>query len=116
MCSVSVEYLTQPVEVLRELGRVLIPGAPAMLTFSDRWFPTKAIRLWTELNPFERMGLVLSYFRQSGAFRELKTESWRGWPRPQDDKYAGQLDLSDPVFAVWGHRISRKRSVTTHSL
>ena len=32
------------------------------MTFSDRWFPTKAIELWSELHPFERMGLVLDYF------------------------------------------------------
>lgn len=104
LCTVSVEYLVRPNEVFTDLARVLRPGGKLVVTFSDRWFPTKAIRLWTELNPFERMGLVLSYLRQSGAFRDLKTESWRGWPRPQDDKYAGQLDLSDPVFAVWGSR------------
>jgi SAM-dependent methyltransferase len=103
ICSVSIEYLVQPVAVLRELGRVLKPGAPAIITFSDRWFPTKAIELWTELHPFERMGLVLEYFRQAGNFGALHSESLRGMPRPQDDKYAGRLSHSDPVFAVWGH-------------
>ena len=102
-CSVSIEYLIRPVAVIRELGRVLKPGAAAIITFSDRWFPTKAIELWTELHPFERMGLVLEYFRQAGNFGELHSESLRGLPRPQDDKYAGQLAHSDPVFAVWGH-------------
>jgi len=103
ICSVSIEYLIQPVAVLRELGRVLKPGAPAIITFSDRWFPTKAIQLWTELHPFERMGLVLEYFRQAGNFGALHSESQRGLPRPPDDKYAGQLAHSDPVFAAWGH-------------
>ena len=102
MCSVSIEYLVQPVAVLRELGRVLKPGGAAIITFSDRWFPTKAIALWTELHPFERMGLVLEYFRQAGGFRARHSESLRGLPRPPDDKYAGQLAHSDPVFAVWG--------------
>jgi hypothetical protein len=103
LCSVSIEYLIQPVAVLRELGRVLKPGAVANITFSDRWFPTKAIELWTELHPFERMGLVLEYFRQAGNFEALQSESLRGLPRPQDDKYAGQRTYSDPLFAVWGH-------------
>jgi SAM-dependent methyltransferase len=103
VCSVSVEYLIQPVAVLRELGRVLKPGAAAIISFSDRWFPTKVIELWTELHPFERMGLVLEYFRQAGNFTALHSESLRGLPRPQDDKYAGKLVHSDPVFAVWGH-------------
>jgi len=103
VCSVSVEYLTQPVEVLRELGRVLRPGAPAIITFSDRWFPTKAIALWSELHPFERMALVLEYFRQAGNFTGLATETVRGLPRPAADRHAGQRSVSDPVFAVCGH-------------
>ncbi|HYQ73124.1 MAG TPA: methyltransferase domain-containing protein, partial [Gammaproteobacteria bacterium] len=85
-----------------EAARVLKPGAPFVITFSDRWFPTKAIELWTALHPFERMGLVLEYFREAGNFVDLHSESLRGLPRPQDDKYAGQLAASDPVFAVGG--------------
>jgi hypothetical protein len=105
ICTASVEYLVQPVEVFRELARVVRPGGPVVMTFSDRWFPTKAIDLWSELHPFERMGLVLDYFRQSGRFSNLATESSRGLPRPADDKYAGQRATADPVFAVWGERV-----------
>jgi SAM-dependent methyltransferase len=43
LCCVSVDYLVRPVEVLREAARVLRPGAPLVLTFSNRCFPTKAI-------------------------------------------------------------------------
>jgi SAM-dependent methyltransferase len=102
ICTASIEYLTQPVAVLRELGRVLKPDAPLIITFSDRWFPTKAIALWNALHPFERMGLVLETLRAAGGFTGLATESVHGYPRPPDDKYAGQLPLSDPVYAVWG--------------
>jgi hypothetical protein len=105
VCTASVEYLVQPVEVFRELARIVRPGGHVVMTFSDRWFPTKAIGLWSELHPFERMGLVLDYFRQSGSFSKLATESSRGLPRPADDKYAGQRASADPVFAVWGERI-----------
>lgn len=103
LCTVSVEYLVNPVKIFREAARVLKPGAPFIVTFSDRWFPTKAIRLWTEMHAFERMGLVLDYFREAGCFTQLGSESLRGLPRPQDDKYAEQLRWSDPVFAVWGY-------------
>lgn len=106
ICTVSVEYLVQPIEVFRDIARVLKPGAPFVLTFSDRWFPTKAIEIWTDLHPFERMGLVLDYFRRAGGFVDLGTESLRGLPRPEDDPYAGQMAHSDPVFAVWGSRES----------
>ena len=104
VCSVSVEYLVSPLEVFAEVGRVLKPGGRFIITFSDRWFPPKVIQLWTELHPFERMALVLEYFRHSGQFCDLATESWRGWPRPADDKYAARRLLADPVFAVWGAR------------
>ncbi len=103
-CTVSVEYLTHPVEVFQNVARVLKPGAPFVVTFSERWFPPKAIELWGELHPFERIGLVLDYFRRAGGFDELGTESLRGLPRPEDDKYARQMTQSDPVYAVWGRR------------
>jgi len=54
------------------------------------------------LHAFERMGLVLDYFRRAGGFTALGTESLRDWPRPADDAYAEQMAFSDPVFAVWG--------------
>jgi SAM-dependent methyltransferase len=102
VCTVSVEYLTRPFEVFRELARVLKPGAPLVVAFSNRWFPPKAIRLWEALHEFERPGLVLEYFLESGRFEGLETWSLRGLPRPADDKYADRLALSDPVYAVWG--------------
>ena len=104
VCTASVEYLVRPLEVFAELARVLKPGAPFIVSFSERWFPTKAIDLWTELHPFERMGLVLQYFERVGGFVELGTESLRGLPRPEDDQYAGQMSESDPVYVVWGRR------------
>ena len=102
MCTVSVEYLTRPMAVFSEVARVLRPGGRFVVTFSNRWFPPKAIRVWQELHEFERMGLVLEYFLQSGGFGGLNTLSNRGLPRPTDDKYYPQIRLSDPVYAVWG--------------
>jgi SAM-dependent methyltransferase len=104
ICTVSIDYLTDPVRVIGEVGRVLRPGAPFAITFSNRWFPPKVTRLWTELNPFEQIGLVVQYFEETGRFYSLETASFRGLPRPPDDPYAGQTDESDPVFAVTGRR------------
>jgi hypothetical protein len=103
ICSVSVEYLTRPFEVFREVQRVLKSGGVFATTFSNRWFPTKAIRIWTELHDFERMGLVMEYFLESGLFTQLQTHSIRGLPRPGNDIYADRLKYSDPVYAVWGY-------------
>lgn len=102
VCTASVEYLIRPIEVFRSVRRVLKPGAPFVVTFSDRWFPPKAIQVWPMLHAFERMGLVLDYFRRAGGFGALGTESLRDWPRPEDDAYARTMAFSDPVFAVWG--------------
>jgi SAM-dependent methyltransferase len=104
LCTVSVEYLTQPQAVFADVARVLTPGGIFIVTFSDRWFPTKAIRIWKELHPFERMGMVLELFLQTERFASLATYSSQGWPRPADDKYADRMAFSDPVFGVWGRR------------
>ena len=104
ICTASAEYLVHPVEVFGELARITKPGGHVVMTFSDRWFPTKAIGLWSELHPFERVGLVLDYFRESGRYHNHATHSSRGYPRPGDDKYADQRVTADPVFAVWAER------------
>jgi SAM-dependent methyltransferase len=104
ICTVSVEYLTRPWEVFAEIKRLLKPNGLLVLTFSNRWFPPKVVKIWTELLDFERLGLVLEYFQRTGDFVDLKTFSARGWPRPEDDKYYPQVRVADPVFAIWGRR------------
>jgi SAM-dependent methyltransferase len=102
ICTVSVEYMTRPIEAMRDLARVLKPAAPLVVTWSERWFPPKVVQVWTELHPFERMGLVIDYFVRSGGFDDIETETIRGLPRPSNDKYANMVPFSDPVYAVWG--------------
>jgi SAM-dependent methyltransferase/FKBP-type peptidyl-prolyl cis-trans isomerase 2 len=104
ICTVSVEYLTRPLEIFAEIQRLLKPNGLFVLTFSNRWFPPKVIKGWTELLDFERLGLTLEYFQRTGGFIDLETFSTRGWPRPQDDKYYPQVRFSDPVFASWGRK------------
>ena len=105
VCTVSVEYLVRPFEVFAEINRVLKPGAPFVVTFSNRWFPPKVIRVWEQAHQFERPGLVLEYFLQSSGWKDLHTFSLVGLPRPSDDKYADCMAFSDPVHAVWGYKV-----------
>lgn len=102
ICTVSVEYLIHPEKIFHEAARILKPGGLFIHTFSNRWFPPKVIRIWTEIMEWERPGLVLEYFSRSGAYDHLKTFSARGWPRPVTDRYFPQVTVSDPVYAVWG--------------
>lgn len=63
---VSVQYLQRPVAVFQELRRVLKPGAPLAVTFSNRCFPTKAVAIWQALPGAEQQRLVALYMRRAG--------------------------------------------------
>ena len=104
ICTVSVEYLTQPFEIFNEVARVLRPEGVFILTFSNRWFPPKVVNIWKGLHEFERMGLILEYFSHDKKFKNLETLSIRGYPRPIHDKYFSVTRLADPVYAVWGYK------------
>jgi SAM-dependent methyltransferase len=101
LCALSIEYLTQPEAVLRAARRVLRPGGTCLITFSERWFPPKAVLPWPALMPGQRLAWVLRHLERAG-FAQLHTESLRGLPRPADDKYIRQTSLADPLYAVWG--------------
>jgi SAM-dependent methyltransferase len=104
VCSLSIEYVTQPQALFTELVRILKPGGRLVISFSNRWFPPKCIRIWRDLHEFERLGLVLDYFLQTGQLTNLTAWSLRGRKRPDDDKYSDQSATSDPIYAVWGTR------------
>jgi len=71
---VSVQYLERPVEVLAELRRVLAPGGQAILSFSNRCFPTKAVAIWQALGGDDQGRLVALYLREAGFERvEIRT-------------------------------------------
>lgn len=101
LCALSIEYLVRPVAVLSDVRRCLKPGGTCVISFSERWFPPKAVMPWPQLHPFARVAWVVRHLRDAG-FVALATESLRGLPRPPDDKYAGQTAFADPLYAVWG--------------
>ena len=63
---VSVQYLQRPVDVFREVGRVLRAGAPFVVSFSNRCFPTKAVAIWQSISGPDQQRLVAAYMRAAG--------------------------------------------------
>lgn len=82
---VSVQYLTQPVDVLAEIARVLRPGGVLVVTFSNRCFPTKAVRAWGALDDAGHVALVGTYIREAGGFAEYEARAHT--PRRGDPLY-----------------------------
>ena len=93
VCCVSVDYLIRPISVFREVARVLRPGAPFVCTFSNRCFPTKAIRGWLGTDDQTHVAIVRAYFERSGGWGEVRAEL----RTPPGHR-------GDPLFAVWASR------------
>jgi SAM-dependent methyltransferase len=93
VCCASVDYLTRPVEVFTDVARVLRPGGVFVCSFSNRCFPTKAIRGWLYSTDEQHCTIVEEYFRQSGAYDE---------PLAQRRTPPGRA--GDPLYAVWATR------------
>ena len=90
---VSIQYLTRPVDVLREIGRILRVNAPLIITFSNRCFPTKAVAVWQMLNDQGHAELVQDYFKAAG-----------NWTQVIALDRSPSARLSDPLLAVVGRR------------
>jgi len=89
MICVGVQYLEQPVAVLSDLARALRPGAPVVISFSNRCFPTKAVAVWRALDGAGHARLVELYLREAG-FADIAVHRLRdGW-------------TSDPLTVVIG--------------
>jgi hypothetical protein len=91
MICVSIQYLQQPVAVLRDVARVLRPEAPLVISFSNRCFWTKAVAIWRSLDDDGHARLVEHYLRHAG-FERIETHRLTEWVE----------DVSDPMIAVVG--------------
>ena len=67
-------------------------GGAVRCTFSNRCFPTKAIRGWLYSSEAGRVDIVRRYLDATGAFGEVRDELRNPGRR------------GDPLYAVWAHR------------
>ena len=86
---VSIQYLQRPAEVFASLANVLRPGAPVVISFSNRCFPTKAVAIWQALDGPDQCRLVELYLRRAG-FPIIGSRTLRDGRR------------SDPLWTVIG--------------
>ena len=93
VCTVSVQYMTRPDDTFKAVARVLKPGAPFAVTFSNRMFPTKAVLAWRASDDAAHIRLVKSYFENASLFGETETR----FHTPEN---------GDPLYSV----IARKRN------
>ena len=87
---VSIQYLTQPVHVLRSALRTIKPGGAIAIAMSHRLFPTKAIAAFQGLQRDDKMKLV-SYCLERSGFEQIQFHD----QSPQD---------ADPLWIITAHR------------
>ena len=87
---VSVDYLVRPVAVLAEVARVLRPGGVSVCTFSNRCFPSKAIRGWLQTDDAGHAAYVRRLFAMA-----------EGFGPPSADLRTPLTSSGDPLYGVW---------------
>ncbi|XP_024966395.1 uncharacterized protein LOC112506515 [Cynara cardunculus var. scolymus] len=92
---VSVDYLTKPIEVFKEMCRILKPGGKAIMSFSNRCFFTKAISIWTSTGDSDHVMIVGAYFHYAGGFEP-----------PQAVDISPNPSRSDPMYIVHSRKLA----------
>jgi SAM-dependent methyltransferase len=90
LITVSAQYLTHPVETFQEVNRILKSGGVFIVSFSNRMFPTKAVRIWRVSSDRGRVDLVGTYMEAAGNFEDIQGTLLNPADSPP----------GDPMFAV----------------
>jgi SAM-dependent methyltransferase len=93
----AIQHLARPGEVIRELARVLRPGAPLVITFSNRCVATKPIACWCLLDETGHLCLIAQHFAEAGNWADI---------RCLDRTPAGG---GQPLYAVIGRSLGPRR-------
>ena len=90
-CVVSFDYLTHPLEVMKEAVRVLRPGGSIILSQSNRCFYSKAVGIWTrDMSDPAHLRVLSTYMHFAGGL---------GTPQVLDISATGP-GTNDPMYIV----------------
>jgi len=122
---VSVDYLVKPKEIFEEMYRVLRPGGRALMSFSNRCFPSKAIAMWLQADDIGRLSIVGSYYHYSAQWKLIEALDVKMAPvdtptRPSVSEImadpskafawasaagaVAKMNSGDPIFVVMGEK------------
>ncbi|VVA96042.1 unnamed protein product [Arabis nemorensis] len=113
LCSVGVQYLQQPEKVFAEVYRVLKPGGVFIVSFSNRMFYEKAIRVWRDGTEYGRVQLVVQYFQSVQGFTQpeiIREQPGGGGGGPEKPvlswfmSFLGLASRPDPFNAVIAYK------------
>lgn len=95
LCQLSIDYLIHPLEVMKEVSRVLKPGGQVAIIISNRLFITKAVGLWTGSDDIEHVYTVGSYLHYCGGnFSNIMAEDL------STRKKKNGMIVGDPLYVI----------------
>jgi len=97
LCQLSIDYLTKPLDVMKEVGRVLKPGGTAAIFFSNRLFLNKAVGIWAGADDIDHAYTVGAYLHFSnGGFENITAEDLS----TRESRWLGGRIVGDPLYVV----------------
>jgi len=89
------DYLIKPLDVLKEVRRVLRPNGLCVIAFSNRLFSTKAVAHWTASGDLDHVYAVGCYFHYTG-----------GYSSPSARIISPRRGKGDPLYIVEAQKTS----------
>ena len=98
---VSVDYLTKPLDIFKEMHRILRPGGISLMSFSNRCFPTKAIAMWLQADDIGRLTIVGSYYHYSAKWKSIEALDIKEMQPIPDRPSAGDVFKNPSLLTAW---------------